>query len=297
MAFRWQRAGRYAAVRALCANCRCENVLHSLEGPANGLLGVAITGNNRREWVWYVADAEAFATRVRDLLSTSGRRFPLEICASTAVANEQPLAHVRENNGMQLTSGGFERASRAVSINAPLAADLGVGRALAMRAAEALLSTFLGATVVGTLGCGQEARTARVADPDPVSLVSRWVRLGGRSTFAAARALLTGATPPASLSLELKADQSCVAGRDMLAFMGRCNGQTSATSGQVTCKWAVEKAMPDSEVLVLATGDAAASPFLWLRLGVARDTEDGALSLFGACRDGQEYVFVRAQSD
>jgi hypothetical protein len=62
----------------------CEDVLHSLEGPSNGMLGIAITGNNRREWVWYVADAETFATRVRALLAISGGRFPLEVRASAA---------------------------------------------------------------------------------------------------------------------------------------------------------------------------------------------------------------------
>ena len=62
----------------------CEGLLQTLEGPANGMLGIAITGNNRREWIWYVADADAFAARVRALLVTSGARFPVEVRRSTA---------------------------------------------------------------------------------------------------------------------------------------------------------------------------------------------------------------------
>jgi hypothetical protein len=61
----------------------CDGILHTLEGPANGMLGLAITGNNRREWVWYVADPETFATRVRALQAISGDRFPIEVRPST----------------------------------------------------------------------------------------------------------------------------------------------------------------------------------------------------------------------
>lgn len=60
----------------------CENVLGTLEGPTNGLLGITITGNGRREWVWYVAEADAFSARVRDLLAASGSRFPVELRSS-----------------------------------------------------------------------------------------------------------------------------------------------------------------------------------------------------------------------
>jgi hypothetical protein len=64
----------------------CDAMLHTLEGPANGMLGMAITGNNRREWVWYVADAETFSTRVRALQAISGGRFPIEVRTATAAA-------------------------------------------------------------------------------------------------------------------------------------------------------------------------------------------------------------------
>jgi hypothetical protein len=62
----------------------CEDLLGTLELPANGFLGIAITGAGRREWVWYVADAEAFALRIRDLVGASGGRFPLEVRSTAA---------------------------------------------------------------------------------------------------------------------------------------------------------------------------------------------------------------------
>lgn len=64
----------------------CDQLLHTLEGPANGMLGLVITGNNRREWVWYVADAEVFSTRVRALRTISGDRFPIEVRVPTPAA-------------------------------------------------------------------------------------------------------------------------------------------------------------------------------------------------------------------
>ena len=57
----------------------CEDTLGVLEGPTNGLLGIIITGNGRREWVWYVADVAHFCARARDLLAASGTRFPVEV--------------------------------------------------------------------------------------------------------------------------------------------------------------------------------------------------------------------------
>ena len=57
----------------------CEDLLASLEGPANGLLGMTITGNRRREWVWYVADVADFSAKVRELVGKSGRQFPVEV--------------------------------------------------------------------------------------------------------------------------------------------------------------------------------------------------------------------------
>jgi hypothetical protein len=57
----------------------CEDLLGALEGPGVGLLGITVTGNGRREWVWYVADADSFCGRARDLLAKSGSRFPVEV--------------------------------------------------------------------------------------------------------------------------------------------------------------------------------------------------------------------------
>jgi hypothetical protein len=58
---------------------KCEGALDSLESGDSGFLGISITGNGRREWVWYVADADAFRARVRDLLARTGNRYPLEL--------------------------------------------------------------------------------------------------------------------------------------------------------------------------------------------------------------------------
>jgi hypothetical protein len=60
----------------------CEDLLATLESPEDGLLGLSITGAGRREWVWYVADAGAFSTRARRLLTTSGSKFPVEVRSS-----------------------------------------------------------------------------------------------------------------------------------------------------------------------------------------------------------------------
>ncbi len=59
----------------------CEDALDALEGTGSGFLGISITGNGRREWVWYVADGDRFRARVRAVLAASGDRFPLEIPA------------------------------------------------------------------------------------------------------------------------------------------------------------------------------------------------------------------------
>ena len=59
----------------------CEGLLHVLERSAIGMLGLSITGNGRREWVWYVSDPVLFARQVEDLVKASGRPFPLEVRA------------------------------------------------------------------------------------------------------------------------------------------------------------------------------------------------------------------------
>ena len=61
----------------------CEDLVQGLEGPANGLLGLSITGNGRREWVWYVADPALFSVRLAALLSSSKRAYPLEVRGAT----------------------------------------------------------------------------------------------------------------------------------------------------------------------------------------------------------------------
>ena len=41
----------------------CEDALATLESPESGLRGLTITGNGRREWVWYVANADGSTSR------------------------------------------------------------------------------------------------------------------------------------------------------------------------------------------------------------------------------------------
>ena len=56
-----------------------EDLIGAFEGPANGLLGITITGNGRREWVWYVADSDSFAARVQTAISASSTPCPVQV--------------------------------------------------------------------------------------------------------------------------------------------------------------------------------------------------------------------------
>ena len=60
----------------------CEDTLDALEGRGNGFLGISITGNGRREWVWYVVDGERFRGQVRELMARFGKGYPLEVEAA-----------------------------------------------------------------------------------------------------------------------------------------------------------------------------------------------------------------------
>jgi hypothetical protein len=64
-----------------------EEQLGQLEGPATGLLGITITGNGRREWVWYVAEAPAFISRAQALLARAGGRYPVEVRVAAETAS------------------------------------------------------------------------------------------------------------------------------------------------------------------------------------------------------------------
>jgi hypothetical protein len=59
-----------------------EDRLDGLEGDALGYMMVAITGNGRKEWLWYVADISAFMSAVNVALSSAPLRFPIEFEAS-----------------------------------------------------------------------------------------------------------------------------------------------------------------------------------------------------------------------
>ena len=54
-----------------------EEALEPLDGPETGFFVVSITGNNRKEWAWYVADPAAFMERVNVALAGS-EPFPVE---------------------------------------------------------------------------------------------------------------------------------------------------------------------------------------------------------------------------
>jgi hypothetical protein len=54
----------------------CEDLLATLESSSNGLLGMSITGNGRREWIWYVANADDLASKVQGLVK---QRFPVGV--------------------------------------------------------------------------------------------------------------------------------------------------------------------------------------------------------------------------
>ncbi len=56
-----------------------EDTSGTLEGPGTGLLWMTVTGRGRREWIWFVADADAFVARVGELLARSRDRPPVEV--------------------------------------------------------------------------------------------------------------------------------------------------------------------------------------------------------------------------
>ena len=55
-----------------------EDRLDKLEGAAIGYMMVSITGNGRKEWLWYVADTDRFMKGVNRALSASAARFPVD---------------------------------------------------------------------------------------------------------------------------------------------------------------------------------------------------------------------------
>jgi len=57
--------------------CALESRLDAIEGMGIGFLVLSVTGNNRKEWVWYVADESTYMVRVNEALSAGGR-FPVE---------------------------------------------------------------------------------------------------------------------------------------------------------------------------------------------------------------------------
>jgi len=54
-----------------------EDCLDALEGPNRGFMMVTITGNGRREWLWYVADTSEFMSGVNRVLASLSAKFPV----------------------------------------------------------------------------------------------------------------------------------------------------------------------------------------------------------------------------
>jgi hypothetical protein len=59
-----------------------EKLLDTIEDPAVGFLMVAITGNNRKEWIWYVSNRDTFVTKLNGLLGGL-EPFPIELEAGS----------------------------------------------------------------------------------------------------------------------------------------------------------------------------------------------------------------------
>jgi Family of unknown function (DUF695) len=58
-----------------------ENLLEPIEGPRLGFLMLAITGNSRKEWIWYARQPDAFLAAVTAALLGAGE-FPIEFEAA-----------------------------------------------------------------------------------------------------------------------------------------------------------------------------------------------------------------------
>jgi uncharacterized protein DUF695 len=56
-----------------------EQLLDALEGPDLGFLVLAVTGNGRREWIWYVADVQGYLGRLNQALQGQDEPFPIEL--------------------------------------------------------------------------------------------------------------------------------------------------------------------------------------------------------------------------
>jgi hypothetical protein len=55
-----------------------ENTLESLDSEAFGHLMLVVTGNERKEWYWYVSDVETWMKKFNELL-TNHSEYPIEI--------------------------------------------------------------------------------------------------------------------------------------------------------------------------------------------------------------------------
>ncbi len=60
-----------------------EDLLHELDGEAIGFMMFSVTGNGRKEWVWYVKDQDIFIEELNRCLA-GHEQFPIEIESAPA---------------------------------------------------------------------------------------------------------------------------------------------------------------------------------------------------------------------
>jgi hypothetical protein len=60
-----------------------EELLHELEGESIGFMMFSVTGNGRKEWLWYVKDQDAFIEGLNRCLA-GHEEFPIEIESAPA---------------------------------------------------------------------------------------------------------------------------------------------------------------------------------------------------------------------
>lgn len=92
-------------------------------------------------------------------------------------------------------------------------------------------------------------------------------------------------SPPATPTIEFRADGSCAAEPGFVTFVAQCNGK-SPTDTAEDCRWAVEPGAKSDEIQVVL---ASKGGFLALRMAAERLIGPGVLRLQGLCVDRSRY--------
>lgn len=134
-----------------------------------------------------------------------------------------------------------------------------------------LRSFTLASTFLALCGC------TKVDAPDRRALIGTWqLDQGGPGTS-------TG-------TVELRADQTCVATSAFSAFVASCNSRRDAPAIK-SCHWGIQKAEGAGELQVVFDADGG---FLALRMGEWKVLSGNRVTLLaGQCVDGEEYGLVR----